>query len=302
MSQFFYLKCCGSWCPLNSDEAPVETKGSRCCKNFPDVEDSKALKLWLEWYGENDWEPRNYPLAPAATVSKHVGNYMGSCYTRTPWNMQSRALTCARDISHRACSVEDAVPSLNVTLRSLDEQAFVGIVEMFSESMCLFEYRVSGDLPDEFTCAHTDILWTGVNHLGGKTIHRSGGESYKHDASNGASIDKITQVDIELYRAAVLRFVKEMRQVEVETGSRVICQSRFAILEGEVAYIDGLWESVLALLPRNEIHAKSSLTADHLSDSGVNDTTTVKQESAATQDFVYTDSGKILSPKPLKAL
>lgn len=74
VSQFFYLKCCGGWCPLNHDEALDEPKGARCCKNFPDVDDEKSLNLWLDWYGESDWEPRSYPLTSAAMNSKHVGN------------------------------------------------------------------------------------------------------------------------------------------------------------------------------------------------------------------------------------
>jgi hypothetical protein len=249
VSQFFMLKNKGGWCSLNSEESGLPA-GTRCCSNFPQVGDEESLSLWLKWYNASDWEPSMYPLSSTAEKSKHLGNYMGSCYT--PWNMQSRALTCEHEQAHRACSNKGSVPTLKQALGNLNEHSFVGLVELYSESMCLFEYRLTRNLPGECTCAHTDILWTGVAELSEKGKHESGGATYEHESVHGPTIDKLTQVDIQLYRAGVLRFVSEMRKVEVETGMRVICPSRFSILRQEVAYIDGLWESVLGLLPQNE--------------------------------------------------
>ena len=214
--------------------------------------DEEALTLWLKWYNASDLKPRTYPLSPAAETSKNLGNYLGSCYK--PWNMQSRALTCEHEQLRRACSNKGSVPTLKQALLNLEEHAFVGLVELHSESMCLFEYRLAGYLPSECTCAHTDILWTGIGEISESAKHVSGGEAYEHESKNGPTIDKFTpEVDVQLYRAGVLRFVSEMRKVEAETGSRVICPSRFSILKQEVAYINGLWKGVLNLIPQNEL-------------------------------------------------
>jgi hypothetical protein len=85
--------------------------------------------------------------------------------------------------------------------------------------------------------------------LGGSSLHKSGGEAYEHEASNAVAIDNLTQVDIQLYRAGVLRFVREMQKVELETGAQVLCSSRIGILKRESGYISGLWDEVSRIVP-----------------------------------------------------
>jgi len=251
VSQFFMLKNKGGWCRLIPEESgePIETP---CCSHFPKVSEREALKLWLNWYNESDWEPRTRTLTPQAKKSKHFGNYLGSCYT--PWNMQSRAMTCVHEQMHRACSAKDSVPSIQQAIQKLEEHAFVGLVELFSESMCLFEYRLTGKLPQKCTCSHKHVLWSGFRKPTRKRIHESGGKPYEHDKNHAATIDRLTRVDTELYRAGVLRFIRDMRRMEVESGSRVICPGHMNILKKEVAHIDGLWESVLEEIPENYLH------------------------------------------------
>jgi len=244
VSQFFQLKNHGGFCTLNLQESGVEN--GACCENFPTArDDHHALKLWLNWYTEEDWLPRSYPLSNAAKDSKHVGNYFGSCFT--PWNMQSRALTCKYRKSYRACMPSDAAPDLNETLKRLNEISFVGIVEFFSESMCVFAYRLTGVLPEGCSCARNNAEeWIGAQ-LKSKAYHRSGGRAFEHDPSNFDAVDKLTQVDVLLYRAGLLRLVRDMKQIELETGTKVLCAKKMEKLKRESDYIPGLWNDIFKI-------------------------------------------------------
>jgi hypothetical protein len=77
VSQFFMLKGFGAWCTLDPGESGLE-EGTRCCDNFPKLQNFEMLNEWVNWFTGSDWTPdhRN-------TSAAKVGNYLGSCYT--PW-------------------------------------------------------------------------------------------------------------------------------------------------------------------------------------------------------------------------
>jgi len=152
---------------------------------------------------------------------RRVGNFYGSCYT--PWNMQARALTCARDApvsstapfpssalqpsppplfpraqpvtqqalqvksmepglgalasqlaaagrcrggaSHRAASWAEAEPNAEQAVAAVEKDgplAWVGVVELFEESMCVFHFKFvgpeGGTLPPGCACERTARL------------------------------------------------------------------------------------------------------------------------------------------------
>ena len=57
-------------------------------------------------------------------------------------------------------------------------------------------------------------------------------------------MDLPTKVDKELYRAGLLRLVREVRAVELEAKARIIFPRHLEILRPEVGYLPGLWEEV----------------------------------------------------------
>ena len=58
-----------------------------------------------------------------------------------------------------------------------------------------------------------------------------------------AAIDAITALDQVLYRAAVVRFLRDVRDVESRAGVRILCEARLELLRRTTRYIPGLWTS-----------------------------------------------------------
>ena len=58
-----------------------------------------------------------------------------------------------------------------------------------------------------------------------------------------AAIDAITALDQALYRAAVVRFLRDVRDVESRVGVRILCEARLELLRRTTRYIPGLWTS-----------------------------------------------------------
>jgi len=156
--------------------------------------------------------------------------------------MQSRALTCSRlrPSYTRALTWDDASPSLDVALKNLKTFSWVGVTELFDESLCLFEYQVTGVLPSKCVCAHKGK--SDPSHA--PLIHSTGGSSFENirDAEFKAKVDKITRVDAQLYSAALARVVRELRALEKESGEQILCTGKLAHLKETTKYIPGLWD------------------------------------------------------------
>ena len=248
-----------------------------------------VLSTWLEFYAGGNWSPGFI----ANSTAKHLGNFFGSCYT--PWNMQSRALTCGgkrchlgrgelfssttdgcspaeavagqRDgwtgaSSHRAHDWNEAIPSLDEALKQLESISWVGLTELYDESMCVFNYRLTNKLPDSCNCDEvyfdsTQVAgtssWFGnsssiQNHTNTHTrktkLHASGGAAFK--VRNGTQLsnwmDIITRVDAQVYRVAAARVLKEIRLLEAKLRRAILCPSKLATLIEETKYIAGLWD------------------------------------------------------------
>ena len=247
VSQFFFQRHHGNFCHLNEMESGRMKE--MCCGNFPANEgDEAALSLWLQFYSSDKWAPEPAPRGHynVSTPFKplDVGNYLGSCYT--PWNMMSRALTCSTYLSHRASSWAEATPDIETVRANLERFAFVGIVELYAESICMFQYRLTQTLPRDCTCEHPEVLYEGPWRTNAQFRHESGGASLELNlpSASAAMIDRLTEVDVQLYRAAVVQFARDMVDMEARSGKRVICASRFQALRDAVLYIPGLWEEV----------------------------------------------------------
>ena len=166
--------------------------------------------------------------------------------------------------SHRAHDWSEAVPSLDQALKQLETISWVGITELYDESMCVFNYRLTNKLLSTRSCtcdedtSDLSVVASSIslsltassfqNHtmknLRKTKLHASGGAAFK--IRNGTQlnewIDSITRVDAQLYRVAVARALKEIRLLEVKLRRPILCSPKLANLIEETKYIAGLWD------------------------------------------------------------
>jgi len=176
--------------------------------------------------------------------------------------MHSRAITCdsaslARTHSntnyHRATDWAGCDPPLETALRNLETFSWVGIAELFSESLCLFQYRAKGSLPKACVCDSKVFKangpWLPVPLVSGaKARHKTGAARYEdiQDHEFNAKVDRMTLVDGQVYRAGLVRLIRELRALEGVTGSKLLCESTLNKLKIKTDYIPGLWDTDLA--------------------------------------------------------
>ncbi len=173
---------------------------------------------------------------------RHVNGPTGSplkgapfcCYF--PWNLQTQRLTCSRVDEHRPWQGRhnNLMPHVNVTLalENAGKARFVGLVEMYQESMCLFVARTAGaERMPAFCNCEDEEAWrqfnsTDVTH--GGYVHPS-----PDDLPKGVLtlIDKLVQKDRQVYDAMRARFLEEVARVEAASGRRVLCDDARKRLE-----------------------------------------------------------------------
>jgi len=112
VSQYMMLAYKGGWC--------------KTLEPFELTNNTAGLREWLQYYLARDYGGQ--------ALGASYRGYRGSCYS--PWNMQARMLTCSgkKFPSGLLPFSEDAEqPSLDAARRSIDEQDWVGITELFFE-------------------------------------------------------------------------------------------------------------------------------------------------------------------------
>jgi len=149
----------------------------------------------------------------------------GGCYN--PVNLQSRVFECfdgqhhalkGNDRQHHALSGNDRPLPIDVLLEGY---TFVGIVERYQESTCLFAFLASGSLPEYCDC-EDHAMWEtfpAIQITHGVKKH-SVSDLSNHDVE---MIDAITDKDVLLWQAAVQRFISDIDKAEQETGTRILC-------------------------------------------------------------------------------
>ena len=147
--------------------------------------------------------PSFYDLVANGGLRKWLDHFLGSeqddlgCYE--PVNFQSRFLVNVVD--SEAARLTHPPPHL--VERALYATHFVGLLEHYGASLCLFAFQVTGKLPED--CADP-CRQSKVKHL-----HESHGYNNSVlvddlDAATLALIDNLTRVDSRLYVAAKHRF------------------------------------------------------------------------------------------------
>ena len=217
---------------------------------FYECRDSRWFKLVAPAFPRNEsferWVMRFATLGARKTTGCGVhGDY--GCYN--PINLATRQFTCRR---RRGCppfregesahhlSKEDVLGSVGSAITNMELLEVAGLTELFAESWCLIEYRMRGRLSSG--CACEDAAEEAPRHA-----------FIRHDVATHsvaalssrllAAIDAITALDQVLYRAAVVRFLRDVRDVESRAGVRILCEARLELLRRTTRYIPGLWTS-----------------------------------------------------------
>jgi hypothetical protein len=200
---------------------------------FPhSLDDDLGFAVWLDHF----WPPRAYDcdcadMADCDCLREDDFN----CYN--PHNMQSRSLTCSGTgpyNSHHVAQDTGIVPSAQEAVANLGKIEWVGIVELYDESLCLFFYKVEGRLRDHCACERSN-----------PERHHNDHGVPPHDVESQAKavlqlVDRITAVDQVVYRAAVHRVVNELRVLEKKAGVQILCPGRMEDLRRTAHYLDGM--------------------------------------------------------------
>jgi hypothetical protein len=140
-----------------------------------------------------------------------------------------------------ATTIDSLHPPLGAALESLAKFEWVGLTDLFEPSLCLLHYQANRTLPAECVCdsasrrghrtplgnwVETRSKWRDPNSLSPETLAR---------------IDAHTDVDAQLFAAALRLFLGRLRTVEAQTGSSVLACIDWAKLKSSTSYIAGLW-------------------------------------------------------------
>ena len=134
-----------------------------------------------------------------------------------PYNLQTARLVCG-DFYGQYCHEK---PDIELALQHMKSFSAVGITEAYQESMCLFEYQLTQQLPAYCHCKDP----TGWASAQLTFIHEEGYSKGVDDYEDGLLeiLDDMTQLDRHLYKAAVQRFIEDLEQLEKKFSTRILC-------------------------------------------------------------------------------
>ena len=207
------------------------TRGTRFA---PGRSRREGFTLWVEHFASL----RGNGTTPRGGVDKEVAF---GCYD--PRDMQSRVLGCGARAGSGAPAKQffgggdEADRSQAEALRAAHTAGWVGVVDALKESVCLLDYRLSGDgsLPERCRCGG------GSAELGSRLAHVAHGVGAhrvaKQSAAALAHTDALVARDAGLFRSALLRTLCELRAVERAANASVVCEGAAAKLGREVEYL-----------------------------------------------------------------
>jgi hypothetical protein len=162
------------------------------------------------------------------------------CYT--PWNLQSRMMTCnIKSKHHHGAQIirkgyynEQFQKDNNIHIPKIEpdwddvkdiilsnKMAFIGLTEHYKESVCIIHYIHSKTMPSHCDCTTQQQQQT-------KLQNRTHGVPHLLDVSDLSlstlrKIDEITKVDVMTYQLSQKIFNETLQLVESESGIKLIC-------------------------------------------------------------------------------
>lgn len=218
-----YLEC-------KFDEWGLKTTKGR---DFPREKENEmtgympAFEKWLKHFVQEVESIKN------GTFDSESNDY--NCYH--PYNMQTRYLFCDSSlqtkwkplqVGHHFDQVhQNQLISEKEIAEAIRNLWFVGILEHFDLSVCLFKYQINGKLPQSCRCDHNQINRQSTV-LRETKIERHNVPPHPISVLNTTLIKMIrdlSQADEYAYRFAVKEFFKRVKKVEEALGKSLSCLS-----------------------------------------------------------------------------
>lgn len=150
------------------------------------------------------------------------------CYD--PVDMQSYILSCpANTMIDESYGIHvmkkprlQVEANVELALQNLEALWFVGLVEAYQESICVFLALATNMLPPYCNCEDSTLWWHGVPYT--NEDHDSRAHSISEIAEETLrTVDSLTVGDRRLYAAGVGRFLEDLSKVERTHGVRILC-------------------------------------------------------------------------------
>jgi len=197
-------------------ECKYDGWGRKVTRNttFPHGDLAKPADGLREWIA-------HFLAQPQKRKASFVNDFR--CYN--PWNMQARYM--ATKFAHNA-NMANLEPSLKVAKENTKHVLFVGIQDLYGESLCLFRFYATGMMPSSCACG-------GAGAIRSKKLTRIRHGVPPHplsDLSRGLvqNIAKVARVDAQLFRWSLDLFERRLREAQADSGVQVVCEHRLADL------------------------------------------------------------------------
>ena len=148
-----------------------------------------------------------------------------------PWNMQARYLAphhigdrhgLVSGEKGKRPDLEEAVQTLN------NDIEFLGITDLYPESLCLFHFYATGTMPPTCQCANVTLKTTYFTH---------GVPRHSLDAMRPDVVDMVyalAEVDALLYVEGLNKFRQQAKAAARATGIDLLCNGQVEALEHSV--------------------------------------------------------------------
>lgn len=195
---------------------------------FPRRNMSMPYDGFEQWIDHFLGQPR---LKEKLKSPKNFSSFAFNCYN--PWNMQSRYLASplyhARG-PHFACAWH-LVPNADVASLNLAKVNFIGLVDFFQESLCVFRFMAGAGIEkDRCSCGGPGPLRNATRVTHGVPKHSL--QDLSPEVTAKAA--RMAQADLKAALQAVERFQSQLSRVRKATGVRIICDDRLGRFRDEL--------------------------------------------------------------------
>ena len=180
--------------------------------------------------------------------------WKGGVQTISLRNTQSHTLTCSKKNKRSVGqhfrvigqqSADTLEPDLEEAVEALHRLEWIGLTDLYHESLCLLHYQTNQKLPlGDCNCRHQDHHTNNptTKPLGYWVEYRNKPRSLDELSTKVIDmIDKHTTIDAKLYRQALQLVLGRLRRVEDETGIHILECIDWQKLKKKTDYIPGLW-------------------------------------------------------------
>lgn len=142
-----------------------------------------------------------------------------------PIDLQSYRLSCPADTSSASSFQrrEFAEVDKDLVLKNLRSIDFVGLVELYQESLCLLQVHALGKLPEYCNCQNAQA-WNKFVQVRPESHGVERHSLSDYSAETLQKVDELTAIDSLLYAEAVSLFKRNVEKVETTFGVKILCR------------------------------------------------------------------------------